>query len=294
MELRRLKLLCEVAERGSLTAAASALDYSTSSVSEQIALLEREAGLQLLERGARGVRLTEAGRLLVARAQEILAHVAAVRGELDDLAGLRAGHLRIGTFATAGATLVPRAVAAFKARHPGVELDVIEADPDEALQLLAARQLDLALIYEFEQDAGRLPADLERVHLLDDVLRVALPPGHRLARRREVHLRDLAPDAWIQGVRTGSTVDVLPNACRAAGFTPRIAFRTDDPMAVQGFVAAGLGVAVIPSLVPAAAHADVVLRPLRPPLRRAVDVALPPGGHRAPATDPMLDVLAAR
>lgn len=291
MELRRLKLLCEVAERGSLTAAASALSYSTSSVSEQIALLEREAGLQLLERGARGVRLTEAGRLLAARAQEILAHVAAVRGELDDLAGLRAGHLRVGTFATAGAMLVPRAVAAFKARHPGVELDVIEADPDEALQLLAGRQLDLALIYEFEQDAGRLPEDLERVHLLDDVLRVALPPDHRLARRREVHLRDLARDPWIQGVRTGSTVDVLPNACRAAGFEPRIAFRTDDPMAVQGFVAAGLGVAVIPSLVPAVA--DVVLRPLRPPLRRAVDVVLPPGGHRAPATDAMLDVLSA-
>jgi DNA-binding transcriptional LysR family regulator len=293
MELRRLRLLREVAERGSLTAAAGALSYSTSSVSEQIALLEREAGLTLLERGPRGVKLTEAGRLLAERADDILARVAAVRAELDDLAGLRAGHLRLGTFATAGATLVPRALAAFRGRHPGVEVDVVDADPDEAIALLAARELDVALVYEFEQEAGRLPRDLEQVHILDEVLRVSLPAGHRLAGRAEIDLKDLASDPWVQGVRTGSTANILPDACRAVGFEPRIAFRTNDPTAVQGFVAAGLGVAVMPLLLVPVARPDLVVRPLRPALGRRIGAALPPGGHRPPAAGALLEALAA-
>lgn len=293
MDLHRLRLLCEVAERGSLSAAASALSYSTSSVSEQIAVLEREAGLELLERGARGVRLTGAGRLVVARAHEILAGASALRAELDDLAGLRSGRLRLGAFPTAGVTLLPRAVAAFRGRHPDVGLELTEADPDDALARLAARDLDMALVYRFEDYDEPANVRHEEVELLTDELRAVLPAGHRLARRQRIELADLEADPWVQGVRHGSTLDVLPAACRAAGFEPRIAFRTDDVLALQGFVAAGLGVAVISRLALPLSRADLVVRPLRPALRRRVAAALPRPGGRPPAATAMLEVLVA-
>jgi DNA-binding transcriptional LysR family regulator len=291
LDLHRLRLLREVAERGSLSAAASALSYSTSSVSEQISVLEREARLQLLERGARGVRLTEAGRLVLLRAEEILAGVSALRAELDDLAGLRAGHLRMGAFPTAGARLLPRAVAAFRARHPHVGLDLIEADPDDALARLAARELDVALVYHFDQYDEPRDARHAEVELLTDELRVVLPSGHRLAGRRRIELAELALDSWVQGVRHGSTLDVLPAACQAAGFDPRIAFRTDDIMGVQGFVAAGLGVALISQLALPLFREDVAVRTLRPALRRSVGAALARQGDQPPAVAAMLDVL---
>jgi DNA-binding transcriptional LysR family regulator len=287
MDLHRLRLLCEVADRGSLSAAASALSYSTSSVSEQMAVLEREAGLRLLERGARGVRLTDAGSLVVERARELLAGAAALRSDLDDLAGLRAGRLRVGAFPTAGARLLPRAVAAFRARHPDVRLELTEADPDDALARLAARELDMALVYRFDD----YEPPLEGVELLVDELRVVLPAAHRLARRRRIDLGDLAQDPWVQGVRHGSTLNILPAACRAAGFEPRIAFRTDDITALQGFVAAGLGVALISQLALPLARDDVVVHPLRPVLSRSVSVVLPRFA-RPPAVEAMLEVLA--
>jgi DNA-binding transcriptional LysR family regulator len=293
LDLHRLRLLTEVAERGSLTAAALALSYSTSSVSEQIAALEREAGLPLLERGARGVRLTEAGRLVVSRAHEILAGVTALRAELDDLAGLRAGQLHLGAFSTAGARLVPRAAAAFRARHAGVRLELSEADPDDALVRLAARELDVALIYRFEHYEEPPDARHEEVALLTDELRVLLPAGHRLARRERLALTDLAEEPWVQGVRRGSTLNILPAACAAAGFAPQITFRTDDIAAVQGFVAAGVGVAVISNLVLPLARDDLVVRPLVPALRRTVSVAVPRSGARPPAATALVDVLKA-
>jgi DNA-binding transcriptional LysR family regulator len=292
LDLHRLRLICEVADRGSLSAAASALSYSTSSVSEQIAVLERETGLQLLERGARGVRLTDAGSLVVARARELVAGVAALRAELDDLAGLRAGRLRLGAFPTAGVRLLPRAVAAFRARHPSIDLELTEADPDDALERLAAREIDIALVYRFHHYEPAHEGRHEEVELLTDELRVVLPAGHRLARRRRIDLAELASDAWVQGVRHGSTLNILPAACRAAGFEPRIAFRTDDIMALQGFVAARLGVAVISQLALPLIRDDVVVRPLRPALRRSVAVALPRPGSSPPAVAAMLDVLA--
>jgi DNA-binding transcriptional LysR family regulator len=282
-----------VADRGSLSAAASALSYSTSSVSEQIGVLEREAGLQLIERGARGVRLTEAGALAVLRGREMLAGMTALRAELDELAGLRAGRLHLGAFPTAGVTLLPRAVAAFRARYPDVGLELTEADPDDALAGLAARDLDMALVYRFEQYEPAHDGRHESVELLTDELRVLLPSGHHLADRRRVDLSDLALDPWVQGVRNGSTLNVLPAACRAAGFEPGVRFQTDDMMALQGFVAAGLGVAVISQLALPLTRDDLIVRPLRPALRRSVSAALPRAGSQPPAASAMLEVLAA-
>src|SRR6266540_6187788 len=291
LDVRRLRVLLEVARRGSFTAAARALSYTPSAVSQQIAALEREAGTTLVERGPRGVMLTEPGRVLAKEADEILGRLAAAELELQALAGLRAGLLRLGWFATAGATLMPHAIAAFQRHHPAVELDLLQGDPDECIPRLRARELELALIYEFELEPP-VAADLEQVRLVDDPLYIGLTSGHPLGSCQRVRLADLAGDRWIQGVRHGSTVEVLPRACRLAGFEPAIAFRTDDRIAVEGLVAAGVGIALIPQLTVPTARPDIVVRPLEGTgLFRQVRAALPPGAYRPPAAVAMLAVL---
>src|ERR687887_106898 len=213
LEVRRLRVLLEVARQGSFTAAARSLSYTPSAVSQQIAALEREAGAALVERGPRGVMLTEPGRVLAREADEILGRLASAELELQALAGLRAGLLRLGWFATAGATLMPHAIAAFQRRHPAVELDLFEGDPDQCVPRLRARELELAVVYQFELEPPVAP-DLEQVPLVDDPLYIGLPADHRLVARQRVRLADLAGERWIQGVRHGSTLEVLPRACR--------------------------------------------------------------------------------
>lgn len=292
LDVARLRLLREIARYGSLTRAARALSYTPSAVSQQIAVLEREAGAMLLERHARGVRLTEAGRALVRHADAILVELRAAETSLAAISGGAGGRLRFGSFTTANATLMPRAVAAFERDHPAVELALIEIDTDEALAQVVAHELDLALVYEFPVVPLAVPDGVELTPLLRDPLHVALPPGHRLAGRRRVRLADLAQDRWIQGVHRGSTIDVLPRACREAGFEARIAFRTDDQMTVRGLVAAGLGVALAPFLTLPATPSDLVIRPLsEPSLTRTVLTATPAGPYRLPAAIAMIEHL---
>jgi molybdate transport repressor ModE-like protein len=292
LDVRRLRVLAEIAQRGSLAAAASALDYTPSAVSQQVAALEREVGATLIERRPRGSAVTEAGRALARHAERILAGLEAAEAEVQSLAGLRSGLLRLGWFATAGATLMPQAIAIFRARHPEIELSLIEADPDECAARLTERELELALVYDFDL-APSLTGDLRQVDLLVDRLYVGLPREHPLASRSRLALRDLADEPWIQGVRRGSTLEVLPTACRAAGFEPKIAFQTEDHMAVQGLVAAGVGVGLIPALTLPSARRDIAVRRVsRPALIRRVRAATPPGRYRSPAAEAMLDVLA--
>jgi DNA-binding transcriptional LysR family regulator len=294
LDVRRLQVLREVARRRSLSAAAAALSYTPSAVSQQIAALEREVGAGLVDRGPRGALLTDAGRALVRHADEILGRIADAENELQAMAGLQTGRLRLGAFSTAGAVLVPRAVVAFRDKHPSVDVRLTELDPEEAIAQLRARELDLALVYEFPVEDVPPLDGLDYVHLLDDRLYVALPEGHRLARRSRLRLAELADEPWVQGVYRGSTLYVLPAACHAAGFEPRIVFRSDDHMAVQGFVAAGLGVAVVPQLTLPTARADITIRPLEVEedlLTRRVGVAMPAGLYRPPAAAAMVEIL---
>lgn len=292
LDVSRLRLLREIARHGSLTQTARALSYTTSAISQQIAALEREAGAVLLERHARGVRLTEAGRALVQHTEAILAELRAAETSLAAIGRGEGGRLRFGSFTTANATLMPLAVRSFQRRHPGVEVDLTEIDTDEALARVVAHELDLALVYEFPVVPLEVPAGVELTALLTDPLHVALPPGHRLAGRERLRLTDLAEDRWIQGVHRGSTIDVLPRACRQAGFEVRIAFRTDDQMTVRGLVAAGLGVALAPSLTLPATPSGLVVRPLsEPSLTRTVMTAAPAGRYRLPATTAMIEHL---
>ena len=292
LDVKRLKVLREVSIRGSFSAAAEALAYTQSAVSQQIAALEREAGTVLVERRARGVHLTEAGRALVAHADVILARLADAEAELEAIAGMRGGRLRLVSFPTAGATIAPLAIARFRGRHPGVEVTLEPREPDEALDCLKAGECDIALTVE----AGCCPiADpaIERHVLLDDPMYLCVSAGHRVARKPRVRLADLAEEPWILGT-TGRCPDgvVLERACQAAGFEPRVAFQSDDYNAIQGFVAAGVGVCLIPDLALVAVRDDVVIRCLegRPPVRHVLAATLA-GGYVSPAATAMLDIL---
>jgi DNA-binding transcriptional LysR family regulator len=285
LNLARLRVLHAAARTGSLTLAAAELNYTTSAVSQQIALLERETGAQLLERHPRGVRLTEAGRVLVEHAGSVLAELQVAEDELDAVQHGQGGRLRFASFPTANAVLMPRAVAAFRPRHPNVELVLSERDRDDGLAGVAERELDLALVYEFSLVPVVVPDEVRLRALLTDPVNIMLAEGHRLARRRRLRLVDLADETWIQGVRHGSTIDVLPMACRAAGFEPRILFRTDDQTTVRGLVAAGLGIAMVPWLVLPSMPPGLVARPLdEPALTRTVMLAWPSTRALAAAT----------
>ncbi|MEV4165842.1 LysR family transcriptional regulator [Nonomuraea dietziae] len=292
LDLARLRVLQEVARHGSLTRAAAALSYTTSALSQQISVLEREAGARLLERHARGVRLTEAGRALLAHTERIMTELRAAESTLAAIYAGEGGRLRFGSFTTANATLMPMAVRAFLRERPAVSVELVEADRDEAVAAVAAHELDLALVYEFPVVPLVVPANVEVRPLLVDPLHIALPPGHRLSGRTRIRLADLAGERWIQGVHRGSTLDVLPLACRQAGFEPVIAFRTDDQMTVRGLVAAGLGVALAPFLTLPATAPDLVVRPLdEPSLTRTVMTATPAQRHRLPAAAAMIEHL---
>lgn len=291
LDAYRLRILLEVAKQGSFTAAADSLGYTTSAISQQVASLEREADAVLVERGPRGVELTEPGRVLVAAAEEVVGRLATAQLELQALAGMRSGLLRLGWFATAGATLMPQAIALFARRYPEVELELFQGDPDECIPRLRAHELELALAYQFELEPP-LPGDLEQTVLMQDPLHIGLPPDHQLAARERIRLEDLAGERWVQGVRQGSTVEVLPRACRLVGFEPDVAFQTDDRIAVEGLVAAGVGVALIPTLTVPTARSDIAVRPLDARgLTRAVIAAPAPGGYRPPTATAMLEIL---
>ncbi len=293
LNVARLKVLKEVAYRGSFSAAADALSYSQSAISQQIATLEAETGMMLLERHPRGVTLTAAGQTLVGHAEGILARLDAAEASLSAIAGLRGGRLRMASFPTAGATLMPLAIATFRASYPDVELTLAEGEPEQIVPRLRAGELDLALLFEF---AGETPLqeDMTRVELLADPMYLALPREHPLAGKAELRLEDLAEEAWVQTSRSSPCARHVVRSCHAAGFEPSVTFESDDYQTVQGLVAAGVGVALIPELALSVLRDDILIRALSPaPPVRQVIAALPAGARLVPAAPAMLGILEA-
>ena len=259
LDVRRLRVLREVARRGSLAGAADVLSYTPSAVSQQIAVLEREAGTRLLERRARGVVLTEAGQTLVEHAEVILGRLEAAEAALAALADLRRGHLRMASFATAGASVLPRAVDAFRAQHPGVELTVGQASPMESVERLREGRLDLALTVDLDE---RPAEGVEVIHLFLDHVQLALHRDHPLAGEEDVRLEDLEYETWIDVPRATAGGQVVARACARAGFVPKVAFESDDYTAIRELVGAGAGIALLPDLAKFPPHESVVLRSL--------------------------------
>jgi DNA-binding transcriptional LysR family regulator len=291
--VRRLRVLKEVAAKGSFSAAAESLAYTQSAVSQQIAALEREAGLQLVERTPRGVHLTDAGRVLVGHADAILRRLGDAEAELEAMAGLRGGRLRLVAFPSAGGSIMPEAVSRFRDRHPAVEVTLAPAEPDEAVDAVRSGEADIGLTIE---TSWAQPSDegLQRTHLLDDPMYLVVPAGHPQATRRTIRMQDLADDAWILGSADASCPDsaILIRACNAAGFEPRIAFQSDDYNAIQGFIATGMGVSLVPDLALTNVRQDVVVRSLgaKPPLRRISAIATE-SSFCSPARQAMLEIL---
>jgi DNA-binding transcriptional LysR family regulator len=284
-----MRVLREVARHGSFSAAGAALGYTQPAISRQIATLEAEAGATLVRRQPQGIQLTDAGRVLVEHADAILARLEEAEAELRAVAGMQAGRLRMSAFASVAATIVPLAVAEFRDRHPAVELRVEMAEGEDGLPRLKSGELDLVLT----NDPDLSPDDAtDRVLLFEDPMYVALPAGHPLAGRRTVRLQDLAEEPWMLGTtRACPDSRLFRRACMEAGFEPSVAFQNDDYNAILGFVAAGVGVALIPDLAARTARGDVALRSLGPrgPSRRIVAVV--PSGYRSPPASAMLDVL---
>lgn len=291
LNVARLKVLKEVAYRGSLSSAAEALSYTQSAISQQIAALEAETGMALLERHPRGVSLTAAGQTLVGHAEGILARLDTAEAALSAIAGLRGGRLRMASFPTAGSTLMPVAIAKFRAAYPDVELTLAEGEPEEIVPRLRAGELDLALLFEFD-DEQPLPEDLARSPLLEDPMYLALPREHRLAKKAKLRLSELDGEAWVQTSSSSPCARHVVRCCHAAGFEPTVSFESDDYQTVQGLVAAGVGVALIPELALSVVREDIVIRALSPsPPVRQVIAATPEGARLVPAAPAMLGVL---
>jgi len=315
----RLRVLVAVAQHGSVTAAARALNYAQPSVSHHLARLEAETGATLTQRSGRGIRLTDAGRLLAGRAEEILGRLDAAERELAAHVEQRQERIRLAGFASALATIVPAALSRLAAGHPGIDLLLTEAEEPEAMRMLRAGQVDVALVARHMQDGTLIgpPTDTEGARarlILDEQVHLvtrpqpgsthgsgaqpgaaqtgAAQPAGAQRGADEAGPTDLAAHAhspWIAGCEhcRGHLVWL----CQHAGFSPKIAFTTDDHVAAQALVAAGLGVTILPSLaIRAARHPGIHAQPLPGAWRQvfAVTYGQPPGPR---AVDHLLDIL---
>jgi len=292
LHLARRKVLREVVSRGSFSAAAGSRSYPQSAVSQAIARLESETGATLVVRDRRGVRPTPAGATLVTHAEEIFGRVAAAEADLAAVLGVRSGRLRVASFPSAGATLMPLAVAAFRASYPGISLTLAEGEPEEMAPRLKAGEFDLALLFEFSGVRERPGTGLRSTKLLDDPMHVALPAEHPLARKRALRLVDLRDEAWVQTSASSPCARHVVRSCLAAGFEPNATFESDDYETVQGLVAAGVGVALIPRLALTRVHRGIVVRALAPrsPTRQVIAATM--GGRGgAPAAQAMIGIL---
>src|SRR4051812_34674806 len=255
--LVQLRVIDAVRRHGSVTAAAKDLHYTQPSISHHLSRLEAQLGAQLFQRVGRGIRFTAAGRLLADRAAEIIGRVDSATAELSTLVGLNAGRVRLAGFNSVMSSLVPQAATVLAQQHPGLELGLTDAHPEDALQQLRAGQVDVAVIFRYDDTA---PEDdsVRLTHLLDDPLfLLTTGGGGTLAEHRDT--------TWIAGCERCRSH--LVEMCENAGFSPRLAYTTDDMVVMQTLVAAGLGVTTIPGLA---------LRAHRHPAITATQLPVPP------------------
>src|SRR4029453_16330623 len=289
-DVKQLRVLRAVAEHGSFSAAAEALSYTQPAISQQIAALEKRAGTTLVDRGSRGVRLTDAGQALVEHAEVVIARLAAAEAELEAIAGVRGGRVRMSSFPTAGASILPPAGGLFSERHPEVGLTFVAHHPEGAGQMLRAAELEVALAFTFRgmsaPEFDRMYEGIELRHLIDDPMYLAIPRDHPAARKPRVRLQDVSEETWIQNDTTGPCGRLHLAACAAAGFEPKIGFISDDYNVVPGPNAAGVGVSLLPALALTNLREDIVVRSLgsKAPTRRIAAATL--AGRYRPAAPP--------
>lgn len=296
-ELRQLRVLRAVGELGSFSTAGDTLGYTQPAVSKIIASLEREIGTTLVDRGTRPLRLTDAGAALARRAGSALEQLAAAQLEVDAIAGLGGGSLRVATFSSAGTAMVADALHAFRSDHPLVELSFSEIGmPSGVVRALRAGEIDLGVTFDHPETGPDVGEGLELHHLLDDPFELVVPRSHRLARRRRVGVPDLAAEGWLlpDFGPDSPSLQMIGRRCTAAGFEPRVVFRINDCQMTQAMVAAGFGIALLPRLMLRHPRPDVAIMPLdgEPPMRRICALRLPTR-FLTPATERFLALLQA-
>jgi molybdate transport repressor ModE-like protein len=291
LDVRKLATLREIAACGSFSAAAQRLNYSQSAISQQVAQLERQVGARLVERRGRTAELTPAGQVLVDRVGPIVRHLIEAEAELEALTGVRRSSVCLAVFASAASTVLPPAITLFRNRHPGVAITMTIADSVAAISDVVNGEADIAVV---NRNTSCVDSAITFLDLLDDPMEVALPLGHQLAARRNLRLAELSAESWILATSPGcADWETFAKACWRAGFEPKIAFHHDDYLALQGFVAAGLGVALLPALARVTVRDDIVLRPLgRGGPVRHVAAAVCSGACQSPTVTAMLEALA--
>lgn len=301
LDTRRLRIFREVTRRGSFAAAANALFLSHSAVSQQMAALERTLGLTLFERRARGVELTQAAQTLLVHAETVLDRLADAEAELQAVAGRRGGGVRFGCFPTATLAFVARLSEAFRNRYPEVDFQYVDGEPFESLARLRQRELDLALVFDFDRwpagmnyDAVLVCPDSEvdYIELFDDPFCLVLPTTHRLAGHETVELAELRDELVLGYGPWGAD---LQHLCLELGFEPRFdaSYHTAEFDSFEAFVALGRGVTLMPALALARSRADVAVRPLDPAPTRHVKLAHRLNAHLSPAVEAMVEMIKA-
>ncbi len=292
-ELKQLRALRAVAAAGSFSAAADELDYTQPAVSRIVAALERELGAPLVDRATRPLRLTDAGVALMRHADQIFEHLAGAEAEIQAIAQLDAGTLRVGTFSSAGAAFVVDAVAGLRAAHPGIDITVVEG-PSALVASLRDGDLDVAVVFDFPEAGERIGDGLDLEHLLDDPLLLVIPANHRLAARKRLSYADLADEDWLLPAfgPDSPSLRLINRGCTAAGFEPRIVYRINDCQMTQAMIATGVGISMLPQLMLDPVRDGVAIKPLTAgaPIRR-ISAARLPAKHRTATADRFLTAL---
>lgn len=245
LNIRRLELLLDVVELGSITAAADKHVYSPSGVSQQLRRLEAEVGQPLLQRQARGMVPTDAGHVLTAHTRRILRQMAAAEADLAEIAGLNRGSLTMGTFPTLGGSFLPLVISKFKAQYPAIDLHVRSSRFNDLIEMLENGQVGMSLLWDYEWNRID-PENFALTTVFEDATALIVGKDHRLARRKQVDMADLADEEWIVREEEHPVVEVLHRSAQAAGFSPRISFHANDYQEAQAMVSVGLGVALAP------------------------------------------------
>ncbi len=291
LNLDRLRVLHAIGAHGSVSAAAEVLHVTTSAVSQQMAKLERETGTQLLAKNGRGVRLTDAGLLLSAHAERILAMVEVAHSDLEAHRGAAVGKLMVGAFPTAARGLFPAVLGTLRREHPQLRPYVTEMEPDRSVPLLMRGDLDLACVLDWYNKPLPLPAGLAREPLLDDVTDVMVPAGHPLAGRESVQLEDFAADDWIVWPSGQFCHEWLLFTLRGKGIEPRVAHAAQEHQTQMALVAAGLGVAISPRLGRGPVPDGVRVVPVRQTMRRHVYAVWRADTDRRPSVRALVEAL---
>jgi DNA-binding transcriptional LysR family regulator len=263
LDAQRLTVLTEVAHAGSIAAAAQRLSFTPSAVSQQIGKLERDLGCRLVDRHPRGVTLTPVGRALLSHAESVTGELRSAEQTVQAMLGAQPSCLAVGTFASAGQTIVPRALAVFRRRHPGTALTLLDIEPPDGYGLVTSGDVDLLITHRYPDVPLPDARGLTRQLLSLDPLRLVLPADHPQAASPRITLADLASEEWISGGTGVPNRVCLEQAALPAGFQPHVAYQTRDYQVTLALIGAGLGISLVPaSVLDRASHSGLAVRAL--------------------------------